>query len=44
MIVMLDGSEIDTEISDTGIETADSDDCREMLRDNRDANSVLTTT
>jgi len=38
---MLGHSEIDTEISDAGIETMESNDCREVSRDNGDANSVL---
>jgi len=41
IIAMLGHSEIDTEVSDTGIKTAESDDCREMSRDDRDTNSVL---
>jgi len=44
MIVMLDCSEIDTEVSDVGMETMESDDCREVLRDNRDTNGILATT
>ena len=44
MIVMLDCLELDTEISDTGIETTESNDCREMSRNNKDANSMLATT
>ena len=41
IIVMLDHLEIDMEISDAGMETMESNDCREMLRNNRDANSML---
>jgi len=41
MIVMLGHSELDIEISDTGMETAKSDDCREMSKKNRDTNGVL---
>jgi len=41
MIAMLDHLEIDIEVSDAGMETAYSNDCREMLRDDRDANGVL---
>jgi len=44
MIAMLGHSEIDMEISDAGMETTDSDDCREMSRDNGDANGVLAVT
>ena len=43
MIVMLGYSELDTVILDIGIETIDSNDCREVSRDNRDVNSVLVT-
>ena len=32
-----------TEVSDTGIETAESDDCREMSRNDGDANGILAT-
>jgi len=41
IIVMLGCSELDTEISDAGIETTKSDDCREVSRKDRDANGVL---
>jgi len=41
MIAMLDHSEINTEVSDTDIETAGFDECREVSEDNRDINSVL---
>jgi len=41
---MLDCLELDTEVSDAGMETVESDDCREMSRKNGDANSVLATT
>jgi len=44
MIVMLDHSEIDIEVSDAGMETADFNNCREMSRDDRDINSMLATT
>jgi len=43
MIAMLGHSDIDTEVSDTDIETVESDDCREMSRNDRDANGVLVT-
>ena len=38
IIVMLDHSEIDIEVSDTGMETTDSNDYREISRGNRDTN------
>ena len=41
MIVMLDHSELDMEVSDAGMETVESDDCREMSKKDRDTNSVL---
>jgi len=41
MIVMLGCSEIDMEVSNASIETADSDDCREMSRDDGDTNGML---
>ena len=44
MIAMLGHSELDTEVSDAGMETAESDDCRELFKKNRDANSVLAAT
>ena len=31
------------EVSNTGMETAESDDCRGMSRNNRDANDILAT-
>jgi len=43
IIVMLDHLEIDTEVSDVGIETMESNNCKEVSRDNRDANGVLVT-
>ena len=43
MIVMLCHSELDTEISDTGMKTMESNDCRKMSRNDRDTNSMLTT-
>jgi len=39
--IILSHSEIDMEISDTDMETAESNDCREISKDNRDTNSVL---
>ena len=44
IIAMLGHSEIDMEVSDAGMETIESDDCREISRDDRDTNSVLVTT
>ena len=41
MMVMLSCLELDIEISDVGIETTESNDCREMSRSNRDTNSML---
>ena len=41
MIVMLGCLELNTEVLDASMETAESDDCREMSRKNGDANSVL---
>ena len=41
MIVMLGHLKLDTEVSDVGIEATESDNCREVLRDNGDFNSVL---
>jgi len=42
MIAMLGHSEINPEVSDAGIETMEFNDCREVSRDNRDANGMLT--
>ena len=44
MIAMLDCSELNMEVLDTSMKTIESDDCREMSRNNRDANGVLTAT
>ena len=41
MMAILGHWEIDIEISNIGIEIMESNDCREMLGDDRDANSVL---
>jgi len=43
MIAMLGCLELDTEVSDVDIETAESDDCRGMSRKDGDANGVLAT-
>jgi len=44
MIVMLGHSELDIEVSDAGMETVESNDCRGVSGKNRDANSVLVAT
>ena len=41
IIAMLGHSELDTEFLDVGMETVESDDCRGLSRNNRDANGVL---
>jgi len=41
MIAMLGHSELDMEILDAGMETTESNDCREMSRNDRDTNGVL---
>jgi len=41
IIVMLGRLELDMEVSDAGMETMESDDCREVSKKNRDANGVL---
>ena len=43
MIAMLGRSELDTEVSDAGMETAESNDCRGVSKKDRDANGVLAT-
>ena len=43
MIVMLNCSELDTEVSDAGMKTMKSDNCRVMSRNNRDTNGILAT-
>ena len=43
MIVMLGCSELDTKVSDAGMEPVESDDCRGVFRRNGDANGVLAT-
>jgi len=40
---MLGYLEIDMEVSDAGMKTTESNDCREMSRDYRNANDVLAT-
>ena len=44
MIAMLGCPELDTEVSDAGMETAESNDCREVSKKDGDANSVLAAT
>ena len=44
MIVMLGHPELDMEISDAGMETAESDDCRGVSKKDGDANGVLAVT
>ena len=41
MIMILGHSELDTEVSDTGMETVESDDYREVSRKDGDANGML---
>jgi len=41
MIVMINFLELDIEVSDNSIETMESNKCREILEDDKDANSVL---
>jgi len=43
MIAMLGHSELDIEVSDAGMETVESDDCRGMSKKDGDANGVLAT-
>ena len=40
-IVMLGCPELDTEVLDAGMETTESDDCREVSKKDRDTNGVL---
>ena len=41
MIVMLGYLELDIEVSNAGMETMESDDCRELSKRDGDANGVL---
>ena len=43
IIAMLDCLEVDMEVLDVGIKTTDSDDCREISRNDRNANGILAT-
>ena len=44
MIVILGRPELDMEVSDAGMKTVESDDCRGVSKKNGDANGVLATT
>ena len=44
MIAMLGHLKLDMEVSDTDMETAESDDCRGVSRKDGDANGVLAVT
>ena len=44
MIVMLGCLELNIEVLDAGMETAESNDCRELFKKDGDANGVLATT
>ena len=43
MIAMLSHLELDTEVLDVGMETTESNYCREVSKNDRDANGVLAT-
>ena len=44
MMAMLDHSELDMKVSDAGMETAESNDCRGVSKKDGDANGVLAVT
>ena len=44
MIAMLGRSELDMEVLDAGMETTESNDCREVSKKDGDANGVLAAT
>ena len=44
MIVMLDHSELDMEVSDAGMETIEFNDCRRVSKKDKDPNGVLVVT
>jgi len=44
MIAMLGHLELDTEVSNAGMETTESNDCRGVSKKDRDANGVLAAT
>jgi len=41
MIAILDHLKVNTKVSDAGMKTMESDDCKEKLGDDGDTNSVL---
>ena len=41
MIAMIGYLELDVKVSDAGMETVESDDCRKVSKKDRDANSML---
>jgi len=41
MIAILGHLEVDMKVSDAGMETAESNNCREVLGDDRDTNGML---
>jgi len=41
IMAILDCSEVDIDVSDTDMETVESNDCRGVLENDKDANSVL---
>ena len=41
IIVILGLSRLDMEVLDAGMETTESDDCKELSKDDRDANRIL---
>ena len=43
MIMMLGHLELDTEVSNAGMKTVESNDCKRMSRNDRDTNGVLAT-
>ena len=43
IMAMLGHSELDTEVSDAGMETVESNDCRGVSKKDRDVNGVLAT-
>ncbi len=43
IITMLDHLELDMEVSDAGIETVESDNCRKISRDDKDTNDMFAT-
>ena len=44
MIAMLDHSELDMEVSDAGMETTESNDCKGVSKKDGDANGILAAT